>query len=355
MKIAYVDVSVDGHHRSYIKALVENNGCDNIVILPERIDDIDCVQYTYSFVDLHNKRLIPFYKWSREIKKIVKSEQPDIVHFLYGDVFYKYFGLGLGGFRKYKTVLTMHWTKPHPLGMLSARAIASKIDNMIVHTDYIKTQFADHGIRNIEVIDYPAFNIEHIDKKKAAEYWGISTDVPTILCVGGTRYDKGLDVLLKALNKVRSPFRLLIAGKAYSFDEKFIKENAAGYIDNVTLKLEYLSDRELVCALNAADIIALPYRKIFSGASGPLAEGAYLKKVIIGPNHGSIGDIIRKNHLGYVFESENIDELAKTIEKALLRPFTYDETADRYRDSLSEGEFVKHYMEVYNRQGSMRI
>ena len=47
-----------------------------------------------------NKKLLEYYKWTKEVKGIIKTEKPNVVHFLYGDVFYKYFGLGLEGLKK---------------------------------------------------------------------------------------------------------------------------------------------------------------------------------------------------------------------------------------------------------------
>lgn len=52
-----------------------------------------------------------------------------------------------------------------------------------------------------------------------------------------------------------------------------------------------MTDREFAEVIAASDIIALPYRKKFNGASGPLVEGVYLGKCIIGPNHGNLGKL----------------------------------------------------------------
>ena len=72
----------------------------------------------------YNKKLGAYLRWIKEIKKIIKKEQPDVVHFLYGDVFYKYFGLGLEGLkRKYKVINTVHALKKGKIGMLSLKRI----------------------------------------------------------------------------------------------------------------------------------------------------------------------------------------------------------------------------------------
>lgn len=113
--------------------------------------------------------------------------------------------------------------------------------------------------------------------------------------------------------------------------------------------LRYLTDSEICTIVSASDIVVLPYRKIFDGASGPLVEGVAYGKTIIGPNHGSLGQIIKDNHLGYTFESENVDDLARTINKALSEKFTYDEYAEKYQKSLKTSYFIRSYTEIYKK------
>ena len=50
-------------------------------------------------------------------------------------------------------------------------------------------------------------------------------------------------------------------------------------------------------AINACDYIVLPYRYSFDGASGPLVDGVIADKIIIGANHGSLGNLINNNNL----------------------------------------------------------
>ena len=71
-------------------------------------------------------------------------------------------------------------------------------------------------------------------------------------------------------------------------------------------------------------------------------------KTIIGPNHGSLGQIIKDNHLGYTFESENVDDLARTINKALSETFIYDEYAKKYQSSLSVDSFIDSHKNLYD-------
>ena len=141
----------------------------------------------------------------------------------------------------------------------------------------------------------------------------------------------------------------MIAGKPEDFDEAFIRQKAERYQDRVELCLHFLSDEEVKQFLQEADIIVLPYRKLFDGASGPMCEGIYLGKTIVGPEHGSLGQLIRSTHTGYTFESENVEKLAACLEYALSHPCLYDDTAYAAQQELKPELFAERYLRIYQK------
>ena len=78
-----------------------------------------------------------------------------------------------------------------------------------------------------------------------------------------------------------------------------------------------------------------------------MCEGIYLGKTIVGPDHGSLGSLIRQQHVGYSFESGNPTALAVCLEKALKEPCRYDETARKAQKELSPELFRKRYRQLY--------
>lgn len=355
MKILLIDAVMYGHHKTYFEALMEELGKKYQVVgvVPCEYENSNYVldYATFYKKDMSAKDMhgIAYLKWLCRINQIVKKEKPDIVHFLYGDILYRYFGVGLGLFRNVKVIVTFHQVRRSRIRDFSVRRICRKIAVGILHTDKLVDDFKKLEIANVEKIEYPYFGEEEeFSQEYACRALGINADKkPILLAFGGTRYDKGLDILLEALNWVRVPFYLLIAGYPEMYDETYIREHAAGYICQVKYILKYLSKEELSLCFAASDFIVLPYRKTFDGASGPLGEGVAKNKVIIGPNHGSLGTIISQNHLGYLFESENSRDLANTIEKAMQSAFPYDKKYMEYKEAISLNQFIKSYMRIY--------
>ena len=152
---------------------------------------------------------------------------------------------------------------------------------------------------------------------------------------------------MSALKNVETDFYLLVAGKAEAFDEKYIQNETETYKERIRLRLKYLSDEEVNMAMVASDIIALPYRKSFDGASGPLAEGVTLGKMILSADHGSLGNLVKTNHLGITFQSENISDLSRALEESLKGEWKPDKEYRNYQESLSPEYFLEKYRQLY--------
>lgn len=346
MKILYIDTAIVGHHEKYLRQLLGSKN-EPVVVLPTKLEGLQCKQYVYKNQEGRKRRISVYLKWIQEIKKIIKKEEPDIVHFLTGDYFNRYFGIGLKGICNTKILMTYHWIKKGWLQTLALRAVSHYADAIVVHSEYLKDEVLQKRISNVAYINYPMLEKVYKGYKESKEYWGFELDIPVIACIGNTRYDKGLDICLEALKGVRAGYQLLIAGKPDAFDEDYVREKTKHFSNRIVLRMKYLNDEELGHAFSCSDIIVLPYRNIFNGASGPLCEGAYLKKCIIGSDYGNLGDTIKRNHLGYVFDSENAQSLAEVLETALTKKFEVDKKYMEYRKSIQPNAFSCKYDDLY--------
>ena len=342
MKIMYVDASMDGHHLTYLNYLLKHASEDSLAVLPE--DTEKAAGRMRKTTEQSIRGFQEYGNWMKELRGIAAEERPDIIHFLDGDSMMRHLGRGLSRFGDCRLVITFHHFFEGKAREISMKRMLCYASAGVFHTEEICGKVEKFGCRNAECVPYPCF----LDAP-AGEGKGYQSDPPKLLALGGTRYDKGLDILLEALARVQAPFRLIIAGKPEDFNEAFISERTGKYRDQVQTYLRFLSDEEVKNLLTEADIIVLPYRKIFDGASGPLCEGVYLGKTIIGPNHGSLGKMIRQTHAGYTFESENVEELSACIEYALGHPCFYDETAYRAQHELQPELFAERYAEIYEK------
>lgn len=346
MKIAYIDVELSGHHMSYLRELVKNNE-DSILIVPQKIDEFTNKQYILESNMLH-KHPIKYLKWIYNVEKILQKESIDVVHFVYGDVFYRYFGTGISRIKNRKILVTFHQIRRGKLRDKSIKRIFKIIDIGVVHTKSLIKDLNELNIKNIEHIEYPQFNdLSKFNKEEACRLLNLPKNKPIIACIGFTSHYKGLDILLASLNKIDEPFHLLIAGREDTFGKEYINEHSVKYKNKVTTILKFLTQEELEQCLVASDIIALPYRKSFDGASGPLGEGAWLRKTIVGPNHGSLGDIIETNNLGITFETEDVDDLANAIKRAIKGEFKWSSDSEKYRKQLDPQIFINKYKIIY--------
>lgn len=342
-------MTLDGHHLDYIKTLTSIKKIEPLVVLDAASSDISAKQIVLSDCVFGSKSLMEHLRWIRKIKKILNVEKPDVVHFVWGDSFYRFLGIGFHSIcKRYNTIITFHQVRKSCLHQLSLRIYGKLFDRVVVHTSSLKKYLSSLGISNCVHIEYPNFRTGiPCPRTFAQKKLGFSSESPVLLCLGGTRRDKGLDILLEALQTVSNPFFLLIAGTESSIKRETIEELSKKYVQVTHIILRHLSVEEVNLCLNAADIVVLPYRKTFDGASGPLAEGVGLGKCIVGADHGSLGEIIRDHHLGYIFESENIASLSETLNQALKQKFVYDSVAEKYRNSLTVKSFQNTYTALY--------
>ena len=351
MKVLFVDNGIRGHHFQYFDSLCSIKSVEPILVLPEYCPDSDYRQIKYNNIEGKRRNFIIYIKWLIEIKKIAKKTKPDIIHFLYGDAFYRYFGVGLLLLKHFRVLITFHEARKQKIQIVSLRMIMRHVTGGVVHSKYMKKMLRAHGLKNICHIEYPCFNTSKIVTEEAKKYWGIEQNRKVLGCLGSTDHYKGLDILLDALKDTKISITVLIAGAQRYFTEEYIRRKSKEYDDNIRIvyHLDYLTEEEFNCALNASDYIVLPYRKEFQGASGPLAEGVSLGKCIIGTDFGTIGNTIIENHLGYTFEAENTKALSDVINSALLNTFSQDDLYLSYQKSLDVKYFKKKYCKLFEK------
>lgn len=334
-RVLLVDNASDGHHVAYAKTLFSIEETENTLVFPEGIEGA----IPLPKAKLSGLHPLSYLQFVRRVKKIAKEEKVDIVHFLDGNPLVNYWGVGLSWLKRYRGVITYHLHFRGKWKDFGHKRLA-KLAVSVVHTEKLKNTFETLYGGEVRHIEYPDFLRREVSPKQ-------KTDETVLLALGQTRYEKGLDLLLEALNAVQGNFRLIVAGAPDAFDEAFIREKSKAYAEKVTILLRYLSEEEVHSFLQQCDVVVLPYRNAFEGASGPLTEGVGYGKCIVGPKGGSVGELIQTHHLGITFEGEDVSSLQSAIERAMTEPFSYDERAEAYRAFLSPKRFRQEYADLY--------
>ena len=348
MKVAYVDVTLSGHHVKYLTALFEADP-NAIAILPQKINQLPAErQFVVENTNALFQHPILYFRWLNNVYNIIKDRQINVVHFLYGDAMVRYFGFGMSKFKDYKRVVTFHQIRRHWLKDLSFWFLCEKFDVVVVHTKKLKNDLYEMGIKNVKQIDYPCFLRDCSVKPNDLRSPAIQKNAPILLMIGILARYKGLDLLVDALHSVRENYHLIVAGynQEYHKDEiQHYKEILKGH---VTFDLHYLSEGEYVKYLSEADFIVLPYSNRFDGASGPLTDAVQFRKPVIASDQASLGNIVRKNRLGVLFETGNVQELRQAIESALQHKVQWNTKAEQYRENIVDlHRFVQKNQALY--------
>lgn len=223
--------------------------------------------------------------------------------------------------KKYPVLLTVHGTATKDIKYLSGfafilfklahkpneRYVVSKIPNLIIVAPQVKdiidgmTNSKIHVIPNgIEFAD-----IQNIEPK--------SIEHPSILYLGRLDNIKGVDILLKAIPIIKEKIptiHLYLAGSGPQENEfkELVKKLNIG--ENVKF-LGFISERDKYAWYKSADICVFPSRQDY----GPivLPEAMACGKAIVASNVGGIPFMVEDEKTGFLFESENVDNLAEKI------------------------------------------
>ncbi len=137
-----------------------------------------------------------------------------------------------------------------------------------------------------------------------------------LLFFGQIKKVKGLKTLLEAMKILKDAdqkIELVIAGKAWKSDLNVYTEliSKLNISEIVKTNFSYIPDSEVSNYFNSADLIVLPYTKIYQ--SGVLLLSMSYGKPVICSDLDPFKEIIIDNENGFLFQSENEIDLAKKI------------------------------------------
>ena len=251
---------------------------------------------------------------------------------------------------------TQHWipNKEIKYKILNIMTKLSKF-NIVVHENFIKKEFTERGFKkeSIKVINYPINpNTEILSKEECANKLGIELKKDTfyILAFGGTRMDKGIDILVNAINKVNKNVTLIIAGNEVDIKKIDIKNafNPINKSNKIIYHMNFINNDDVKYYFNIADLVAIPYRKTFFGQSGPLTEAIKYSKPIIGSRWKVIEDTINEYQCGILFEPESSEDLSNAINTIIEEYSEYLSNLNLNKDAFIKSRTSKFFSESYS-------
>ncbi len=203
-------------------------------------------------------------------------------------------------------------------------------DHILVHTEKMKRELlSDFHIQESKVSVIP-FGINNtvpnteLTTLEAKKQLGMTSGDKTMLFFGNIAPYKGLEYLVAAFTEVTkkdASYRLIIVGKPKGTEHYWnqIREAIAraGIRDRTIQKIEYVPDKETELYFKAADVLVLPYTRIFQ--SGVLFLGYGFGLPVIASNVGSLREEIVEGKTGFVFKPQDSSDLARMSSPEFLQ------------------------------------
>lgn len=261
--------------------------------------------------------------------------RPKLFHILWNNRFEFADRVLLMGFYRLlgkKVVLTAHNVnkrkrdrKDSALNRLTLRIQYRLTSHIFVHTPEMKSELtADFGVREQRITVIP-FGINNfvaqtdLTAAEARERLGIRANEKAILFFGRIEPYKGLPDLAAAFRQLQSAhpdYRLIVAGRPDAQDpewgslaEELRRDSQSG---RALVAAEFIPDHAVEAYFKAADVLVLPYRRIYQ--SGVLFLAFSFGLPVLAADLGAFRDEIRPGENGFLFRPGDPLHLARTIE-----------------------------------------
>lgn len=197
-------------------------------------------------------------------------------------------------------------------------------DHILVHTAAMKKELvADFGISSSRVSVIP-FGINNtcpstgFGRRQARERIGVGPDEKTLLFFGQIAPYKGLEYLIAAFSEIaksETGYRLIIAGKVKKGYADYWKETQSNIARDVRRqiieRIEHIPDEDVEIYFTAADVVVIPYIRIFQSGVPFLSYSFGLP--VIATDVGSLRDDVVQGKTGFLCQPKNPADLARTI------------------------------------------
>jgi glycosyltransferase involved in cell wall biosynthesis len=274
-----------------------------------------------------------FYN-SYKVYSYVRKDRPEIVH-LHSFFFYPIEWCFLNRLKRTKAriILTVHNVVPYRfyipllrrLELAILQYIYNMADKLIVHSETNRRQLlANFSVEKdkVAVIPHGEYSLDWIYERasggEARQRLDITENQKVILFFGYIRKIKGIDVLLKAFDRVAESFPnvvLVIAGsviEGQSFSEYEQIMSRMRHRSRIRCFIRYVEHEDIPIFFTSADIVVLPYVE-FSAQSGVLHLAQGFGKAVIVTDVGGLPEVVEDHETGVIVPPGDVDQLAKAM------------------------------------------
>lgn len=222
-------------------------------------------------------------------------------------------------------VLTVHdvrqhearWWKSPPL----LRAIYSTVDHLIVHSHHNAKVLMEEGRIDRDMISVVPHGLDPVPQNMilqadARRQLNLPLNSLIALAFGSIRYNKGLDLVLQALNLL-CDWHLVVAGRAKDASPWIEMATQLRVESRVFWRIGFIPDDLIGLYFAAADVVVLPYKPSFESQSGVLFQAYRHHIPVVVTDVGSLGETVREDGTGIVVPPNEPYEFACGIIKAL--------------------------------------
>ena len=201
-------------------------------------------------------------------------------------------------------------------------------DALIVHSRVGRDELATllpRSVPSITMIPLGHLNDAYatdaaLDRTEARKRLGLRDTDSVILFLGQIKREKGLEYLLRALPAVAAQLpavRLIVAGRPYHDDVAFYEHliDSLGISAHVQKRWEYVPNDELGRYYRAADVVALPYTRVYQ--SGVVLTAYAFQRPVVASAVGGLTEQVADGETGWLVPPADPAALAEALAAAL--------------------------------------
>lgn len=307
------------------------------------------------------------YRRVMPLWRALKNERCDVFHLHWPEAYFPQMHDGFDWFRRARfstdltlatrdvpLVLTAHNLHTHnrpeaPFEKWNTRSAMHRASAVIAHSEAARGKLvAEFGVapERCHVIPHGDLSVAlgaPVNRDSARAQLGLGNEKQCLI-FGSVEPYKGIEEIIAFWREIRPGAKLTIAGKPISPDYAAKIADCAAGVENVTTRLQRLTDEELQLWLSAMDCVIFNYRTIFTSGAACLARSWGVPLLL--PARLKTVDLDEPHPLVFRFSDKN--DFVTQLRAALETPPDYS-AAQPWREATSWDRIAAKTAAIYQR------